>query len=82
MKNLKFIPNSETPIKTPTKWDALFLSIPKGKTLVLTESEVNPDSARGSLLRRKRNGQYKNLRAIIRGKRGKRVTYIMNITEE
>lgn len=78
IENLTFIPNDEVPIKIPTKWDSIFSSIPKGKSLVLKDSQANPDSMRGALIRRKRQGKFKNLRLVVRGKKGNRTAYLMN----
>jgi hypothetical protein len=75
---LKFISANEVPYTRQTKWDEIFAQIPKGQALVLEEPEVNADTLRAALLRRKRQGKFKNLQMIARGKRGHRKSYVAN----
>jgi len=75
---LEFIPVEEVPFKKETKWDVFFQAVPKGQALVLREPEINADGVTGALSRRKKRGLYKNLSALVRGSKGKRVVYVMN----
>jgi hypothetical protein len=78
-ERLKFIPVNEVPIKKVTKWDELFKKVPTGQALVLNEAETNIESATSALRRRQRRGQFKHLRAVTKGRKGKRIAYIMNM---
>lgn len=82
MKNLKFVPVSEVPAshrRGETQWKTLFAQVPKGQAVVLQEPEVWASSISQALRRmQKRDGKFKNLQVITRGKHGTAMIYVVN----
>jgi hypothetical protein len=84
LENLKFIEASEVPAKVRyTPYRELLKRIRKGKALVLTEKDVNINTARAGIKRVQSHGEFK--RIIIQQRRlanGEQVLYVVNPPDE
>lgn len=82
MENLKFVPASEVPASHrhgETNWEALFTRVPRGQAIVLHEPDVFASSISQALRRmQKRDGKFKNLQVVTRGKHGTATIYLLN----
>jgi hypothetical protein len=79
--NLSFIPVSDVPSKgRRSKWRRIFIKIPKGQALVLSEDQASYQSVRSSLKNFQDKGEFENLKIFSRrdNETGKRMIYISN----
>ena len=84
-KNLTIIEESEVPAKPKryTPYREIFRRIRKGKALVLSDEEVNIETARAAIRRMQKQGEFKKLIITQRkGEDGIRKLYVINPSEE
>lgn len=79
LDNLTTIPIEEVPGKVVyTPWPDLYKKVPPNQAVVLTEKQVNPDTARAALIRYHEKKEFLNMEIRVRGARGKRTVYLLN----
>jgi len=85
LKNLTIIDASDVPAqpKRYTPYRELLKKIRKGKALVISDEEMNIDSARGGIRRLQKKGEFTKLTMTQRkGEDGIRRLYVINPSEE
>ena len=85
LEHLTFIDATQVPAKARryTPYRELLKRIKKGKAVVLSEEEVNIDTARAGVRRLQEKGEFKKITMVQRMRPdGKKVLYIVNPSEE
>jgi len=84
LENLKFVDASEVPVKVRyTPYRELLKRIRKGKALVLSEKDVNINTARAGIKRVQSHGEFKRIITVQRRLvSGEQVLYIVNPSDE
>jgi hypothetical protein len=84
LENLKFIDANEVPTKVRyTPYRELLKRIRKGKALVLSETDVNINTARAGIKRLQKHGEFKRIIAMQRRlENGEQVLYVVNPPSE
>jgi len=84
LENLKFIDANEVPAKVRyTPYRELLRRIRKGKALVLSEKDVNLNTARAGIQRLQKKGEFKKITTMQRRlESGEMVLYVVNPGEE
>lgn len=83
LENLKFVDASEVPSKVRyTPYRELLKRIRKGKALVISEKDVNINTARAGIQRLQKKGEFKRIITVQRRMvSGERVLYVVNPSE-
>lgn len=84
LENLKFVDASEVPTKVRyTPYRELLKRIRKGKALVLSEKDVNINTARAGIKRLQKHGEFKRIMTQQRRlANGEQVLYVVNPSDE
>jgi hypothetical protein len=64
--------------RVSSPWDEIFGSIPLGKALVLKEGEVSSSTVRAALVRKHKQGKFKNIQFSSKGAHGNALIYLAN----
>ena len=85
LEHLTFIDATQVPAKAKryTPYRELLKRIKKGKAVVISEEQMNIDTARAGVRRLQEKGEFKKMTMVQRRQPdGKRVLYIVNPSEE
>jgi hypothetical protein len=84
LENLKFVDASEVPAKVRyTPYRELLKRIRKGKALILSEKDVNINTARAGIKRLQKKGEFKRITMVQRRMvSGEQVLYVVNPPDE